>query len=204
MTFSSASTVRFIMCSSPVTEGVSPRRDWSIHGVPPSVTGLLHSRSVPLHPISVNGLVYSFSVHSVNALHAYMPTHVCALRWPYPAEFNQCNCIQPRATTCIQPTSRISTVPWEFLKVPCAFRLSAAFHTLSLRMLLRALLGLEIFTSFCIFRCGGPFAVVARSLQNLFYTRFMDVDFSVYIKHNLIETSICNSCPVQSGLDYQS
>jgi hypothetical protein len=57
------------------------------------------------------------------------------------------------------------------LKVPestSAFRLSAAFHTLSLRMLFRALSGLEIFTSFCVFRCGGPFAAVALSLQNLF------------------------------------
>jgi len=31
-----------------------------------------------------------------------MPTHVCALSWPYPANFNQCN--------CIQPTSRNSTI----------------------------------------------------------------------------------------------
>jgi len=40
-------------CSSPVTEDVPPRRDRSIHGVPPSVTGLVLSRSVPLHPTSV-------------------------------------------------------------------------------------------------------------------------------------------------------
>ena len=87
------------MFPSPVTEDVPPRRDRSIHGVPPSVTGLVHSRSVPLHPTSVNGLVHSPSVHSVNALHAYMPTDVCALSWLYAAEFNQCNCIQPSATT---------------------------------------------------------------------------------------------------------
>jgi hypothetical protein len=36
------------------------------------------------------------------------------------------------------------------------------FHTLS---------GLEIFTSFCVLRCGGPFAAVALSLQNLFCCR---------------------------------
>jgi hypothetical protein len=70
-------------------------------------------------------------------------------------------------------------------------------------MLLRLHSGLEIFTSFCIFRCSGPFAAVALALQNLFHTGFMDVDFSVYIKHNLIETSICNSCPVQLELHYQ-
>ena len=57
------------------------------------------------------------------------------------------------------------------LKVPRAFRVSAAFHTLSLRMLLRALSGLEIFTSFCVFRCGGPLAAVALSLQHLFRCR---------------------------------
>jgi len=42
-----------IVCSSPVTEDVPPRRDRSIHGVPPSVTGLVLSQSVPLHPTSV-------------------------------------------------------------------------------------------------------------------------------------------------------
>jgi hypothetical protein len=42
-----------IYCSSPVTEDVPPRRDRSIHGVPPSVAGLVLSRSVPLHPTSV-------------------------------------------------------------------------------------------------------------------------------------------------------
>jgi len=47
-----------ITCSSPVTEDVPPRRDWSIHGVPPSVTGLVLSRSVPLYPTSVNGPVH--------------------------------------------------------------------------------------------------------------------------------------------------
>jgi hypothetical protein len=47
-----------IYCSSPVMEDVPPRRDRSIRGVPPSVTGLVHSRSVPLHPTSVKGLVY--------------------------------------------------------------------------------------------------------------------------------------------------
>jgi hypothetical protein len=51
-------------CSSPVTEDVPPRRDRSIHGVPPSVAGLVHSRSVPLHPTSVTGLVHSQSIHT--------------------------------------------------------------------------------------------------------------------------------------------
>jgi hypothetical protein len=53
-----------IHCSSPVTEDVPPRRDRSIHGVPPSVAGLVHSRSVPLHPTSVTGLVHSRSIHT--------------------------------------------------------------------------------------------------------------------------------------------
>ena len=52
------------ICSSPVTEDVPPRRDQSIHGVPPSVTGLVYSRSVPLHPTSVTGLVHSWSIHT--------------------------------------------------------------------------------------------------------------------------------------------
>jgi len=34
-------------------------------------------------------------------------------------------------------------------------------------MLFRALSGMQIFTSFCVFRCGGTFAAVALSLQNL-------------------------------------
>jgi hypothetical protein len=38
-------------------------------------------------------------------------------------------------------------------------------------MLFRTLSGLEIFTSFYVFRCGGPFVVVALSLQNLFRRR---------------------------------
>jgi hypothetical protein len=53
-----------VCCSSPVTEDVPPRRDRSIHGVPPSVSGLVHSRSVPLHPTSVTGLVHSRSIHT--------------------------------------------------------------------------------------------------------------------------------------------
>jgi hypothetical protein len=73
----SASDVSRILCrcSSPVTEDVPPRRDRSIHGVPPSVSGLVHSRSIPLYPTSVNGLVHSPSVHSVNTLHTY--AHAC-------------------------------------------------------------------------------------------------------------------------------
>ena len=106
-----------IICSSPVTEDVPPRRDRSIHGVPPSVTGLVHSRSVPLHPTSVNGPVHSRSVHSVNALHAYMPTHVCVLSWPYPAELiNATNGIQPSATTCIQPRATMHRQPCEMME----------------------------------------------------------------------------------------
>jgi hypothetical protein len=53
-----------IICSSPVTEEVPPRRDRSSHGALPSVTGLVHSRSVPLHPTSVTGLVHSRSIHT--------------------------------------------------------------------------------------------------------------------------------------------
>jgi len=45
----------------------------------------------------------------------------------------------------------------------------------------------------------GVFTIPGRQLPSS-----MDVDFSVYIKHNLIKTSICNPCPVQLGLDYQS
>jgi len=36
----------FVWCSSPFTEAVPPGRDRSIRGVPPSVNGLVHSRSV--------------------------------------------------------------------------------------------------------------------------------------------------------------
>jgi hypothetical protein len=39
-------------------------------------------------------------------------------------------------------------------------------------MLFRTLSDLEMFTSFCVFRCGGHFAAVALSLQNLLRTRF--------------------------------
>jgi hypothetical protein len=38
-------------------------------------------------------------------------------------------------------------------------------------MLFRALSGLEIFTSFCVFRCGCPLAAVALSLQHLLRCR---------------------------------
>jgi hypothetical protein len=38
-------------------------------------------------------------------------------------------------------------------------------------MLFRTISGLEIFTSFCVLHCGGPFAAVALSLQNLFRCR---------------------------------
>jgi hypothetical protein len=81
------------------------------------VTGLVLSRSVPLHPTSVNGPVHSRSVHSVNALHAYMPTHVCVLSWPYPAELiNATNGIQPSATTCIQPRATMHLQPCEMME----------------------------------------------------------------------------------------
>jgi hypothetical protein len=45
-----------IFWSCPVTEDVPPRRDQSIHRVPPSVTGLVHLRNIPLHLTSVNFL----------------------------------------------------------------------------------------------------------------------------------------------------
>jgi len=35
-----------VICSSPFTEAVPPRRDRSIRGVPPSVNGPVHSRNV--------------------------------------------------------------------------------------------------------------------------------------------------------------
>jgi len=54
------------------------------------------------------------------------------------------------------------------MKVARAFKLLAAFHTLSLRMLFRALSGLQIFTSFCVYCCGGPFTAVALSQQWVF------------------------------------
>jgi len=108
-----------VLCSSPVTEDVPPRRDRSSHGVPPSVTGLVHSRSVPLHPTSVTGLVHSPSVHLVNALHAYMPTHVGALSWPYSAQRNclhsdqrnyvhsaQRNCVHSDQGNCVHSDQR--------------------------------------------------------------------------------------------------
>jgi hypothetical protein len=76
-------------CSSPFTEAVPPRRDRSIRGVPPSVNGLVHSLSVP-HLREWTGS-FAECTHFVNALHAYMRTHVCTLGWPYPVEFNQRN-----------------------------------------------------------------------------------------------------------------
>jgi hypothetical protein len=45
-----------IVCSSPVMEDVPQWRDRSIHGVPPSVTELVHLQNIPLHPTSVNTL----------------------------------------------------------------------------------------------------------------------------------------------------
>jgi hypothetical protein len=90
------------------------------------------------------------------------------------------------------------------LKVPRTFRLSAEFHSLSLRMLLPALSGLQNLIAFCIFHYCGPVTEVAHSLLNLFHNEFIDVDLSLYIKHNLVETSISNSSRVQSGLNYQS
>ena len=81
------------LCSSPFAEDVPPRRDRSIHGVPPSVTGLVHSRSVPLHPTSVNGLVHSPSVHSVNTL------HTCPRMYAHSAGHIQLNLINAIAVT---------------------------------------------------------------------------------------------------------
>jgi hypothetical protein len=148
-----------VLCSSPVTEDVPPRRDWSTHGVPPSVTGLVHSRSVPLHPTSVNGLVHSLSVHSVNALHAYMPTHVCALRWPYPAEFNQCH---SRHSAHIANLDRTMKVP----ESTTCFQAFGCFpHTFTANAASRTFLAGRISLHF------ASFAAVALSLQWLFRCR---------------------------------
>jgi len=111
-----ADTVKHIIkdiCSSPVKEDGPPRRDRSSHGVPPSVTGLVHSRSIPLHPTSVTGLVHSPSVHLVNALHPYMPTHVGALSWPYSAQRNyvcsdQHNCVHSNERNYVHSAERNS------------------------------------------------------------------------------------------------
>jgi hypothetical protein len=72
--------------------------------------------------------------------------------------------VQLRAFRHIANSTKLS----KFLKVPRAFRLLAAFHTLLLQMLFRAHSGLEIFTPFYVFHCGGPFTAVALSLQWLF------------------------------------
>ena len=88
----------------PVTESHPQWLDWVIRGV---------------HPCTPPQWM-DWSIHRVYTrwiLCTYMPTHVCALSWPYPAELNQCNCIHPRATTCIPPTSRNSTILWEFLRI---------------------------------------------------------------------------------------
>jgi len=55
----------YTICSSPVTEDVPPRRDRSSHGLPPSVTGLVQSWSIPLHPTSVTGLVHLRCKHTM-------------------------------------------------------------------------------------------------------------------------------------------
>ena len=52
-------------CSSPVTEDVPPRRDRSIHGVTPPVSGLVHSWSVHLCSTCVTGLVHLRSIHTM-------------------------------------------------------------------------------------------------------------------------------------------
>jgi len=56
-----------MICSSLFTEAVPPRRDRSIHGVPLSVYGLVHSLSVP----HLRGWTGSFAecTHFVNAFH---------------------------------------------------------------------------------------------------------------------------------------
>jgi hypothetical protein len=57
------------------------------------------------------------NIHSVNALHAYMPTHVCVLSWPYPAELiNATNGIQCSTTTCIQPSATMHLQPSEMIE----------------------------------------------------------------------------------------
>jgi len=64
-------SLKYETCSSPVTENVPLRRDRFIHRVPPSVTGLVRSWRMPLHPSSVNGPVHSPSIHLVNSPHTY-------------------------------------------------------------------------------------------------------------------------------------
>jgi hypothetical protein len=51
-------------CSSPATEDVPPQGDQSIDGEPPTVTGLVHSQSVPLYPTSAAGMVHSRSPYT--------------------------------------------------------------------------------------------------------------------------------------------
>jgi len=64
-----------MICSSLFTDAVPPRRDRSIHGVPLSVNGLVHSLSVH----HLRGWTGSFAecTHFSNTLHAYIRTHVC-------------------------------------------------------------------------------------------------------------------------------
>ena len=139
-----------VSCSSPVTEDVPPRRDWSIQRVPPSVTGLVHSRSIFLHPTSVN------------TLHTY--AHTCML---HSAGHIQLNLINELAFSPHSETRRYFESSLKYHVVSglwplCThFRCECSF----------ALSGLEIFTSFCVYRCCGPFAAVALSLQNLFRHR---------------------------------
>jgi len=84
----------------PFTESHPQWLDWFIRGVYPCTP-----------PQWMDWFIHRLNTRLILCTH--MPTHVCALSWPYPAEFNQCNCIHTRATTCIQPTSRNSTVHWK-------------------------------------------------------------------------------------------
>ena len=81
----------------------------SSHGGCPSAERLVRSRSPTLRDWTGSFAECTpaphLRVHSVNALHAYMPTDVCVLSWPYPAELiNATNGIQPSATTCLRPS----------------------------------------------------------------------------------------------------
>ena len=57
--------------SSQVAEDVPRWRDWSIHDVSPSVTGLVWFQSLPLHLTTVFGLVDSPNIIWVNTLYTF-------------------------------------------------------------------------------------------------------------------------------------
>jgi hypothetical protein len=121
-----------------------------------------------------------WSIHRVYTrwiLCTHMPTHVCALSWTYSAEFNQCNCIHSRATTCVQPTSRNSTILWVLDCTTCFQAFGSFPHTFATNALSHPcrLGDFHFFLRLAlqwIFRCKTSFAAKPLSLQDLFRTRF--------------------------------